>query len=54
MLRVARELEAATGHMLNGTAPGQLGLGIIIDEGDDFLGFGGELMGSIGITYFFD
>jgi hypothetical protein len=30
------------------------GFGVIIDEGDDFLGFGGQLVGAMGVTYFFD
>ncbi len=30
------------------------GFGFIIDEGDDFLGFGGQLMGTMGVTYFFE
>lgn len=29
------------------------GFGVIIDEGDDFLGFGGQLLGTMGVTYFF-
>ncbi len=30
------------------------GFGFIVDEGDDFLGFGGQLMGTMGVTYFFE
>ena len=30
------------------------GFGFILDEGDDFLGFGGQLMGTMGMTYFFN
>ena len=29
------------------------GFGVIIDEGDEFLGFGGQLLGTMGVTYFF-
>ncbi len=29
------------------------GFGFIFDEGDDFFGFGGQLMGAMGVTYFF-
>lgn len=30
------------------------GFGFVIDDGDDFLGFGGQLIGSMGVTYFFE